>query len=254
MSEWPPVSELRAVAVVVPVHDEEELLERCLASLDVAVAQLVAVRPGLRTVVVVALDRCTDGSAAIAARHPVVVLESCASGVGAVGGAGTTRRTGVEVARAHLAGLPAAQVWVAGTDADSEVPPGWLVQQVEAAGLGAELVVGRVRPDPRDLHPTLEAAWQDRHRSSVVDAHVHGANLGVRLDAYDRAGGFLADGAHEDVDLVRALRAAGVLTHRGTDVLTSGRLVGRVADGFAGYLRALETSQLAILDERRLPG
>jgi hypothetical protein len=73
------------------------------------------------------------------------------------------------------------------------------------------------------------------------NGHVHGANLGVRADAYLRAGGFATLPEHEDVDLVARLRAdprVDVRPSDAADVLTSGRTTGRTPGGYAGYLRA----------------
>ena len=55
------------VVVVVPVRNEERLLGRCLATVQHAAARARAARPPVQVDVVVALDRCTDGSARIAA-------------------------------------------------------------------------------------------------------------------------------------------------------------------------------------------
>ena len=57
---------IEAVGVVVPAHDEEELLPACLAGLTEAAAMAVEDRPGLRVRIVVAADACTDGTVAVA--------------------------------------------------------------------------------------------------------------------------------------------------------------------------------------------
>ena len=80
-------------------------------------------------------------------------------------------------------------------------------------------------------------AWSQRHTRR--EAHVHGANLGVRLSAYLEAGGFPARVEHEDVALVAALRARGTVPAHATTVTTSARQRGRVRGRFSGYLRAL---------------
>ena len=54
------------IGVVVPVRDEEAALPATLRSLERAVAEAVGVGCAVRVVVV--LDRCRDGSAALAAR------------------------------------------------------------------------------------------------------------------------------------------------------------------------------------------
>ena len=54
---------INAVGIVLPVHDEEELLPRALQGLDVALA---AVSPSISRRVAVVLDTCGDASSAIA--------------------------------------------------------------------------------------------------------------------------------------------------------------------------------------------
>lgn len=218
------------VVVVVPAHDEEELLGRCLVSVARSRDELREVRPDLVVHVVVVLDRCRDASRAVAADHDVAVVEVDAGSVG------VARAAGVSHGRRLAGPVPPAATWVANTDADSVVPEDWLTSQVAAAEAGADLVVGRVRPDPGDLTPDLAAAWERRHRSRVVGQHVHGANLGVRLRAYQDCGGFAAVTHDEDVRLVDALLLRGVTAVPGVVVSTSGRHVGRAPGGFAGYL------------------
>ncbi len=240
---------VRALAVVVPAHDEEELLGRCLQAVSAAVAALREACPRVVTTTLVVLDSCTDGTADVAAQHDVRTLAVTARSVGAA------RREGVRAAtRAVTAREPVTPdaVWVACTDADTVVPPDWLVQQVGAADAGAGLVVGTVVPDERDLDPATYAAWLGRHGPGAP-VPVHGANLGVRLDAYEAAGGFPPVAEHEDVLLVAALRADGVHEAPGLPALTSGRRHGRVGRGFAGYLRDLETT-LVTLGTPRRPG
>lgn len=75
--------------------------------------------------------------------------------------------------------------------------------------------------------------------------HVHGANLGVRVDAYESVGGWPTVAMSEDHALWRRLRAGGWPVVAATDVWveTSARLVGRVDGGFNGDLRRLTDAQ-----------
>ncbi|MBE7701040.1 glycosyltransferase [Oerskovia sp. Sa1BUA8] len=221
------------VAVVVPVNDEEELLPRCLGALEGAVARLRAERPVVPVAVVVVLDACTDGSARIARSSPFTVVETRHRRVGAA------RREGVRAASALLGRGRPERSWIASTDADSAVPPHWLLHQVALAERGADLVVGTVRPDFDDLSPAQRAAWLATHPVGHANGHVHGANLGVRGDVYRAAGGFPALAEHEDVDLVARARAVGARVVAADDgcVLTSGRSVGRTPGGYARHLR-----------------
>lgn len=220
-----------AVAVVVPAHDEEELLGACLDSIAVAVLAARAVVD--RVDVHVVLDACRDGSAAIAAAAGVHVTAIDARAVGAA------RAAGVAQAMALLPEYDLRRVWTAHTDADSVVPPNWITHQLLHARRGADLVIGTVRPDFDDLTPEQTAAWWATHTPGIANGHVHGANLGIRASALLGIGGFPPASAHEDVRAVELIRRAG---GRGvaTDaawVRTSGRRQGRAPEGYARYLQ-----------------
>ncbi len=225
-----------AVAVVVPARDEEELLPACLESVAQAQEVLLGTLPDVVTRTFVVLDVCRDGTAEVVAGRPdVVAVPSLAGNVGAA------RALGVGAAAEWAAGLVRGPLWIASTDADSVVPVHWLLAQMELAASGRDLVVGTVAPRPVDLDPDVLAAWHARHSSADGHEHVHGANLGFSLDAYDRVGGFAPLAVHEDVELVAAMRRAGVdwVATGVISVTTSGRRTGRAPHGFAGYLEGL---------------
>jgi glycosyltransferase involved in cell wall biosynthesis len=231
---------IRHVGIVVPVANEEDLLGRCLQALQVTRTVAATRRPDVGPIrIVLALDCCTDASAAIAARH--VGVETVAVDVRAVGPA---RALGV----AHLLGTgprgSAQHTWIANTDADSEVSPGWLAGMLDEAARGAQVVLGTVRPD-HGLPPDVDAAWQQRHHRRDDHPHVHGANFGIRADAYLALGGWPLVPTGEDQALADRARAAGnlhiVRTGR-LPVRTSSRLDGRALLGFSSYLRALGTA------------
>ena len=240
---------LRRVAVVVPARDEEELLPACLDSIDAARAALWSRRPDVEVVVVVVLDRCADGTAGVVAarRH----VRGVWSDTGAVGAA---RAAGVAVALQDVPEDSRSATWIACTDADTTVPGHWLWRQVQLADAGVDLVTGTVVPT--DLPGGLFGRWRARHVLGEGHPHVHGANLGVRADAYVAVGGFPAEPVHEDVLLVEAVRASGrpwVATDT-TRVATSSRRTGRVGGaGFAGYLRRL-AAEVPALQPGDLPG
>ena len=225
---------ITGIGVVIPVRNEEELLPRALAALDATrehlVAALGAAAPWVRVVVV--LDNCTDRSAAIARSWDGI--ETLTVTHGAVGAA---RRAGISL----LLDTPddAASVWIANTDADSQVPADWLLRQWEFAADGVDLMVGTVRPDFDDLSDAQRRQWLATHTPGHANGHVHGANLGFRADRYLAAGGFARVPEHEDVFLVAALKEAGA-RFVATDnccVLTSGRPYGRTPGGYASHLR-----------------
>ncbi|ANJ28894.1 hypothetical protein ATC03_11945 [Agromyces aureus] len=222
---------MRAIAVVVPVHDEAELLGRCLASIGRAAADASLADVHIRAFVV--LDACGDGSAAIASMHDVSVVEVDRRNVGAA------RAAGVTAALDAFAAYSSGCVWLAHTDGDSEVPANWLSHQRDLADGGADLVVGTVRPDFRDLSRAQVTAWLATHHEGSPNGHVHGANFGIRASAHFAAGGFAEVTVHEDVRLVDRARQtwARIVASDAAEVRTSGRPVGRTPDGYARYLR-----------------
>ena len=111
------------LAVVVPAHNEEDLLPGCLAALDAARVHLLHTVPRVLVSVTVVLDRCTDGSASAARSIPGVSVIS-----GNFGSVGAARHAGVRFALARSRSLPQ-HTWIANTDADTVVPHDWLVGQ-----------------------------------------------------------------------------------------------------------------------------
>ncbi|GAA4724438.1 glycosyltransferase family A protein [Isoptericola chiayiensis] len=224
---------LEAIHVVVPVHDEEELLPRCLHALRGAVALLHDAAPLVRVRTVLVLDGCTDGSADVARASGFATLTTPGVGVG------EARRAGVDAVGRADPGRDTARVWLACTDGDSEVPEHWLVRHLELADGGADVVVGTVRPRLEELSADRADAWLASHRPGVANGHVHGANLGIRRSTYESAGGFAALREHEDVVLVDRARTTGarVVADAACEVVTSARLVGRTPGGYARHLR-----------------
>ncbi|MBD9700074.1 glycosyltransferase family 2 protein [Flavimobilis sp. GY10621] len=231
---------VRRAEVVVPAHDEEGLVGRCVEGLAAAVGHARA--HGLDVWVTLVLDACRDATGTVAAEAAaragldltVVELDACA--------VGRAREAGVAAVRARLAREAAVadeEVWLLHTDADSVVGHDWIVEHVRLADAGADVVVGTVRPDPADLGPERTRAWAATRVPGRPNGHVHGANLGLRLSAHVAAGGFDPVVAHEDVGLVARLRALPVriVASDVVDVLTSGRTEGRAPHGYAQYLR-----------------
>jgi len=222
---------MRAVAVVVPAHDEEALIGRCLASVTRAVRTAREREPELEVSVVIVLDACTDTTALQVRRWPVSAIEISARRVG------TARRTGIAHALETLGARPH-DTWIAMTDADTIVPPDWITHQLDLADAGADLVLGTVRPDFADLSARHAAYWRATHHRGRPPGNIHGANLGVRASTYARAGGIPDLDEHEDVALVHAARALGA-RERASDVHeveTSGRFAGRTPAGYAAFL------------------
>ncbi|MFC8527714.1 glycosyltransferase [Nocardia sp. NPDC057227] len=219
-----------AVAVVIPVHNEQRLLPHCLRAVRRAAA---TVQVPVATIVV--LDACSDDSRR---RVPdwARALQIGARNVG------VARATGFDLAAAELSHLDPRSVWYATTDADSVVPVDWLTAQLHHART-ADLVAGTVAVRWREQRPAVRAEYERRHRRGAPGphGHVHGANLGFRASRYHAVGGFAPLPADEDVDLVARLRRAGARTvwPEHPAVLTCDRSDNRVEGGFGGHLRDL---------------
>ncbi|WP_225447989.1 glycosyltransferase [Streptacidiphilus sp. P02-A3a] len=166
--------------------------------------------------------------------------------------------------RARHPELTDARVWLAHTDADSRVPESWLADQLAHATAGAHAVVGQVQVRDWGEHTATTTAHFKRHyfvhhhdrRTPVASTpapgrsgprrphpHVHGANLGVRADAYLAVGGFPQLPVGEDRALVTALEQAHYRVLAATDapVVTSARRDPRAPGGFGHFLLDLET-------------
>ncbi len=214
------------IGVVIPAHNEEELLPACLRSLRVA-SQASALR-GEAVRVVVVLDRCSDETGAVAHAW----------------GSETVRLDSGNVGRARAAGaeylLAKGARWLAMTDADSMVPADWLSQQLAS---GADAFCGTVKvSDWLDYPLAMVDAFVGRHVVADGHPHVHGANMGVSAAWYLRCGGFPPIGVSEDVALIDSLARAGARIERRVSpiVITSARRDARARGGFSDYLRAME--------------
>ena len=240
-----------AIGVIVPAHNEQDLLPACLASVRRAALQL----PGTPVHLVVVADACQDRTAEAAQRGGASLVTISARSAGAARAAGAR-----EVLR--LTGnLAPAHVWLATTDADTLVPACWLRQQARYASQGWDAIVGTIRvAEWSGYPPGMRSLFQERYEAdeprnpdereipgnaaASQHTHVHGANLGFRASAYLRAGGFPALPTAEDHALVGALAAGGsrVLRTRALPVVTSARRDSRAPDGFGHYLRKLEAT------------
>jgi len=226
---------LERAVVVVPAHNEAFLLEGCLRSVLTA-----AVCVPIPTQIIVVLDACDDGSAAVAQNFgaDVHAITIDARNVGAA------RAVGFAYARS-IGNVDDSRTWYATTDADSRVGPDWLLRQIAA---NSDVVVGAVHVPEWRHHPPVVAMRYMRGYQSEGPRHdhVHGANLGFRASAYWRVGGFAALKTGEDVDLVVRFERDGYVVSRdpSLSVATSDRQIARAPAGFAHHLRQLSSSGL----------
>lgn len=224
------------IGILVPARNEEELLPRCLHSIAAACAALPA---GITFDVIVGVDSSTDLTREIAERMLFgygIAVTTQARAVGRV------RTLAAHTALLRYAG-PLQRCWLANTDADCCVPKSWLLDQLAAASQGVEAIAGTVDVDSFCQHlPGVDLQFRRTYmiHPDGSHPHVHGANLGVRADAYLKAGGWSHVETGEDHDLWSRLTEAGLrrLSSSAITVLTSGRRVGRAPNGFAEALAA----------------
>lgn len=231
------------MGVVLPVHNEDRHLLAALCSVDRAMAQISNKSTECQLVVV--LDDCRDRSADVvdhwlACRSAVARVRVIALGARNVG---LARRTGCAALLERWSTTPSRDVWLATTDADSEVPSDWLEAQLQARDEGAHVWVG----------PVEVRCWDDRaegtadewgRRYALEHLPVHGANFGVDATMYLRTGGFKPRVTGEDRDLLDRALLHGAVTRvdPSVRVITSGRRQARAPRGFAEALSAIEDS------------
>lgn len=216
------------IAVIIPAHNEAECMAACLASVFLA-----ASHPELRepVEVIVAVDRCTDATAALAQALGARVID-----VPVPGGVGIARAAAASKAIALGAD------WLAVTDADSRVPADWLVEQRKA---DADVFCGVVQvEDWLDYSDEVRCRFEQNQATGQGHGRIHGANLGVSAALYQQCGGFPAVTCNEDVALVHALQAinASIAWSPRSVVWTSARRQARAIGGFSDFLKQLEAS------------
>jgi glycosyltransferase involved in cell wall biosynthesis len=224
------------MCVLIPARNEEELLPQCLKSVLQASKQLSSTTS---CDIVVAVDCSTDKTFDIATKMlkgkgAVVSLDA--------GSVGEARTRAAEVALRRYHG-PLNRCWLANTDADCSVPKSWLADHLMLCAMGAEAVAGTIDVTDFSEHsPGVDRRFRSSYHvsSNGTHPHVHGANFGVRADAYMRAGGWGNLCTAEDHDLWNRLAEQGArrVSIDRVKVVTSGRRIGRAPRGFAAALAA----------------
>jgi Glycosyl transferase family 2 len=242
VSRQDPRRAVGAVGVVLPVHDEEELLPGALEALEVAANALA---PTISCRVAVVLDDCGDASSAIAcswrARYGGLVIGRMFRSVG------LARHTGSLALLSLWPDKDPAQVWLATTDADSQVPRDWLTVQVDAYMSGTDLWAGRVRVAEQSA---TVRRWTKRYASEP--GPIHGASLGFSAALYGQLGGFRNLRSGEDRDLHHRAASAGFRIKHDlrAAVTTSSRRKGRAPGGFASVLDTAAEEQFEASSQR----
>lgn len=222
------------LGVVIPAHDEAE---RIRASVE---ATLAALPEGRDSWVVVVADACRDNTEAIARAALSAGGEVIRTAGRCVGAA---RRAGAAAVARRFAEEATSRVWLLSTDADTRVPADWVEGHLALANQGAAAVAGVVEVDSWEGHsPDTCRRFAEAYAlpSNGEHAFVHGANLGVRLDAYLDVGGWPPLPRSEDRRLWSNLqqREWRTVPSVASVVRTSGRMDARVPGGFGAWLRS----------------
>ena len=229
---------IRSVGVIVPAHNEQDLLPACLASLRRAARAL----RGMPVHLVVVADACRDRTGQVArrggrrGRHDQRPRAS-----------GAARAAGAREVLRRTRHLDPADVWLATTDADTLVP----ALLAAPAGTLRRPGLGRGRRHDRGgrlVRPT----GRDRDRCSASGTRPEPGRTPTctaptwasAASAYLAAGGFPGLPTGEDHALVAALTVTGsrVLRTRALPVITSARRESRAPGGFGDYLGQLDSA------------
>lgn len=180
-------------SVVIPAHNEAALIGRGLAAVAAAGGHV----DGSVEVIVVA-NRCTDGTAELAANAGAIVVHSEARSIAAVRNAGAAAASG--------------QVIVT-IDADSQMAPTALAEVERLLATGRFVGGGsRVRPERRSLG--IEVTLLLVNVATVL-ARLSGAMFWCRTEDFRAVGGFNEDLlVGEDLEFARRLRSHGRHTGR----------------------------------------
>lgn len=224
------------ISVLIPARNEEELLPRCLNSILKAKAEL----PPYCTVdIILAVNASSDqtltiGKSILGSKGEVLCLP--------IPNVGHARKMAAKTALERYKGA-LKHCWLANTDSDCEVPRNWLVHQLIRAHSGIQGMAGIVKVDSFGEHDIMVPAQFLNSYVIFSDGthpHIHGANLGVRADAYERVGGWKELTTAEDHDLWNRMSSLKIpkISDANLFVYTSGRRKGRAPHGFAGTLAA----------------
>jgi GT2 family glycosyltransferase len=269
----------RGCAVAVPVRDEAQRLPACLRALAAQRDKLGCPVAYDSFCVVIFANNCSDESAELArslVQHlPFAVRIVEAYLPRARAHAGGARRAAMDLADAWLVERGEGDGVILTTDADSQVSPLWIANNLAAIDAGVDAVLGRVALDeegdllPPALHRRgrLESAYEAllTELSGVLDpldynpwphhATISGASLAITREAYRRVGGLPPVPLGEDKALIAELSRndARIRFCPDIQVTTSGRLNGRAPGGVADTLRLRSIDPGAYCDETLEP-
>jgi hypothetical protein len=250
------------LVVAIPVKDEEERLPACLRALAHQLDRSGQPIPPTLVRVVLFANNCTDQSASLGRSLgelwslDIRVVEASLPPEAAH--AGAARRAAMDLAETWLEEGGEKDGVILTTDADSQVAPSWIAENLAAFEAGAEAVLGRIDLDgegkflPEALH--RRGALEDSYERMLTEvfwlldplehnpwphhATISGASLGVSRTAYYRVGRLPRVALGEDKALITLLSRQDVRIRYSPTVrvITSGRTNGRAPGGVADTL------------------
>lgn len=176
------------VSIVIPAHNEEKYIGRCLASIKEQVAP-----HDLQVEIIVVLNRCTDKTENVAKSYGATVVSNDSKNLSEI------RNMGVAHTKTE---------WVITIDADSWMSKGVLAEVYRHTKLPNALG-GGIRIKPERLSPGIAAGYG----VMLVPAFFFGLSFGMywfKKSDFDATGGF-DEKLHiaEDVDFLRRLKSYG---------------------------------------------
>ncbi|NQZ30613.1 MAG: glycosyltransferase [Oceanospirillaceae bacterium] len=176
------------ISIVIPAHNEEKYIGRCLASINEQVAT-----NDLQVETIVVLNRCTDKTEDVAKSHGATVVSNDSKNLSEI------RNTGVSHANTE---------WVITIDADSWMSKGVLAE-IHKHTRQPNALGGGIRIKPERLSPGIAVGYG----IMLVPAFFLGLSFGMywfKKSDFDAIGGF-DEKRHiaEDVDFLRRLKTHG---------------------------------------------
>jgi hypothetical protein len=240
------------LVVAIPVKDEEERLPACLRALAHQLDRSGQPIPPTLVRVVLFANNCTDQSAHLGRSLgelwslDIRVFEASLPQEAAH--AGAARRAAMDLAETWLEEGGERDGVILTADADSQVAPSWIAENLAAFEAGAEAALGRIDLDGEGkfLPEALDrrGALKDRYARLLTElfwlldplehnpwphhATISGASLGVRRTAYCRVGRLPRVALGEDKALIALLSCQDARIRYGPTVraITSGRTHG----------------------------